>query len=41
MTQRYVSEQPMRSILIAAAGGASVALLISVLRSRSHDKDYY
>lgn len=40
ITQRYVAEQPLRSVLIAAAVGASVALLISVLRSRQ-DKDRY
>ena len=35
VTTRYVSEQPMRSILIAAAVGAAVALLISSSRHRS------
>jgi ElaB/YqjD/DUF883 family membrane-anchored ribosome-binding protein len=35
VTTRYVSEQPMRSILIAAAVGAAVALLISSSRHRN------
>jgi ElaB/YqjD/DUF883 family membrane-anchored ribosome-binding protein len=34
-TSRYVSEQPMRSVLIAAAVGAGVALLISATRNRN------
>ena len=34
----YVSEQPLRSIAIAAAVGAVVAALVLVLRSR---RDYY
>lgn len=34
-TTRYVSEQPLRSVLIAAAVGASVALLIAVARDRN------
>ena len=34
-TTRYVSEQPLRSVLIAAAVGASVALLIAATRDRS------
>lgn len=34
VTTRYVSEQPMRSVLIAAAVGASVALLVSLARGR-------
>lgn len=33
-TTQYVSEQPLRSVLIAAAVGASVALLISATRNR-------
>ena len=35
VTSRYVSEQPLRSVLIAAGVGAVVALLISALRSRN------
>jgi ElaB/YqjD/DUF883 family membrane-anchored ribosome-binding protein len=33
-TSRYVAEQPLRSVLIAAAVGAGVALLISAARHR-------
>lgn len=33
MTTKYVSEQPMRSVLIAAAVGATVALLVAAARS--------
>ena len=33
-TTQYVSEQPLRSVLIAAAVGAGVALLISATRHR-------
>lgn len=33
-TTHYVSEQPMKSVLIAAAVGAGVALLISATRNR-------
>jgi ElaB/YqjD/DUF883 family membrane-anchored ribosome-binding protein len=33
-TTRYVAEQPLRSVLIAAAVGASVALLIAASRKR-------
>lgn len=33
-TTQYVSEQPLRSVLIAAAVGAGVALLISATRNR-------
>ena len=36
-TTRYVSKQPMRSVLIAAAVGAAVALLVSTLRHRNHN----
>lgn len=34
-TTQYVSEQPLRSVLIAAAVGAAVALLVSSSRSRN------
>jgi ElaB/YqjD/DUF883 family membrane-anchored ribosome-binding protein len=34
VTTRYVSEQPLRSVLIAAAVGAAVALLVSSSRRR-------
>lgn len=34
VTTRYVSEQPVRSVLIAAAVGAAVALLVSSSRRR-------
>lgn len=33
-TTHYVSEQPLKSVLIAAAVGAGVALLISATRNR-------
>jgi ElaB/YqjD/DUF883 family membrane-anchored ribosome-binding protein len=35
VTTRYVSEQPLRSVLIAAGVGAMVALLISATRNRN------
>lgn len=35
VTTRYVSEQPVRSILIAAAVGAAVALAVSASRNRN------
>lgn len=38
-TTRYVSEQPMRSVLIAAAVGALAALLVSA--SRNSDNERY
>jgi ElaB/YqjD/DUF883 family membrane-anchored ribosome-binding protein len=34
-TTQYVSEQPVRSVLIAAAVGAAVALLVSASRNRN------
>ena len=34
-TSRYVAEKPVQSILIAAATGAAVALLVSSLRNRN------
>ena len=37
-TTRYVSEQPMRSVLIAAAVGAAVALLVSSSRHRNQNR---
>jgi ElaB/YqjD/DUF883 family membrane-anchored ribosome-binding protein len=37
-TTRYVAEQPMRSVLIAAAVGAGIALLISSTRHRNRDR---
>ena len=39
VTSRYVSEQPMRSVLIAAAVGATVALLVAA--ARKHEKNRY
>ena len=38
-TTRYVTEQPVKSALIAAAIGAAVAALVLALRRRS-DRDY-
>jgi ElaB/YqjD/DUF883 family membrane-anchored ribosome-binding protein len=40
VTGRYVSEQPVRSALIAAAIGAAVAAIVMVARSR-RDRYYY
>lgn len=37
-TTRYVSEQPLRSVLIAAAVGAGVALLIASARNRDNNR---
>ncbi len=34
VTTRYVAQQPMRSVLIAAGVGAAVALLVAALRQR-------
>ncbi len=39
MTGRYISDQPVRSVLIAAAAGAAITALI-VLASRSRRDDY-
>ena len=39
-TGRYVSEQPVRSAIIAAAIGAAVAAIVMVARSR-RDRYYY
>ena len=36
-TTRYVSEQPMRSVLVAVTVGAAVALLISSSRNRNRN----
>ena len=36
-TTHYVSEQPLRSVLIAAAVGAGVALLIAALRDNNRN----
>jgi ElaB/YqjD/DUF883 family membrane-anchored ribosome-binding protein len=37
---QYVSEQPVRSVLIAAAVGAAVAIAITSLRSRNNVHRY-
>ena len=37
-TTRYVSEQPMRSIIVAVTVGAAVALLISSSRHRDRNR---
>jgi ElaB/YqjD/DUF883 family membrane-anchored ribosome-binding protein len=37
-TSRYVSEQPVRAVLIAAAVGAAVALLVSTSRERNRNR---
>ncbi|MHB1198681.1 MAG: glycine zipper domain-containing protein [Polaromonas sp.] len=38
VTTRYVADQPLRSVLIAAAVGAVVALLISSSRHRNRNR---
>ena len=41
-TTRYVSEQPLKSALIAAAVGAAVAgLVLALRRNSSSDRRYY
>ena len=40
-TGRYVTEQPVRSALIAAAVGAAVAAIVMVARSRRSNRYYY
>jgi len=40
LTTRYVSEQPVKSALIAAAIGAAVAALVLAMR-RNSDRRYY
>jgi len=40
MTTRYVSDQPVKSALIAAAVGAAVAALVLAMR-RNSDRRYY
>ena len=40
VTTRYVSEQPMRSVLIAAAVGATVAIMISMTRNKRNNNQY-
>ena len=40
LTGRYVTEQPVKSALIAAAVGAAVAAIVMVARSR-RDRYYY
>jgi ElaB/YqjD/DUF883 family membrane-anchored ribosome-binding protein len=37
---QYVSEQPVRSVLMAAAVGAAVAVLITSMRSRNNTHRY-
>lgn len=38
VTTRYVAEQPVRSILIAAGVGAAVALLVAATRNRDRNR---
>lgn len=40
-TGRYVTEQPVKSALIAAAIGAAVAAIVMVARNRRHSRYYY
>jgi ElaB/YqjD/DUF883 family membrane-anchored ribosome-binding protein len=37
-TGRYVAEQPVKSVLIAAAAGAAIALLVAAARKRERDR---
>jgi ElaB/YqjD/DUF883 family membrane-anchored ribosome-binding protein len=39
-TTRYVSEQPLKSALIAAAVGAAVAALVLAMRRNSNERYY-
>ena len=41
VTTRYVAEQPVRSIFIAAGVGAAVALLVAATRNRSRNRNRY
>jgi ElaB/YqjD/DUF883 family membrane-anchored ribosome-binding protein len=41
VTGRYVTEQPIKSALIAAAIGAGVAAIVMVARSRRNSRYYY
>lgn len=37
-TGRYVSEKPVQSVLIAAAAGAAIALVVAAVRKHERDK---
>ena len=39
--ETYVTEQPMKSVAIAAAAGAALAALLIVARNRSNDRNQY
>lgn len=39
-SSQYVSEQPIRSVLMAAAVGAAVALVVTSMRSHSNQNRY-
>ena len=39
--ENYVTEQPMKSVAIAAAAGATLAALLILARSRSNDRNQY
>lgn len=39
--ENYVTEQPMKSVAIAAAAGATLAALLIVARSRSNNRNQY
>lgn len=41
VTGRYVSEQPMKSVLIAAAAGAAIAALVVVAARSSSSRSHY
>lgn len=41
VTGRYVTEQPIKSAIIAAAVGAAVAAIVMVARSRRSSRYYY
>ena len=39
--ENYVTEQPMKSVAIAAAAGATLAALLLIARSRSNNRNQY
>ena len=39
--ENYVTEQPMKSVAIAAAAGATLAALLILARNRSNDRNQY
>ena len=39
--ENYVTEQPMKSVAIAAAAGATLAALLILARNRSNDRNQF